>query len=462
MTSTGPGPAAERPAIDASRSEEPAVEPSDTGSSGAGRSVTGAVATARELGRTVVDRTLLSNSLRAVFSRLDVPRTVLARLLGALSVAGWVTLVLGIAALLAGRRFGWTELVTAGGALLVAFLAAVAFTVGRHPFEVTVVLSDRRVVVGQRVMAGVTVRNASARPVLPTGVELRVGAGEARFDMPALRPQGDHEEIVVIPTSRRGVIEVGPVSTVRGDPLGLMQRAVRWADVQEVYVHPRTVPLSSSAAGFLHDLEGRPTRDITSADLSFHALREYVPGDDRRYVHWRSTARAGTLMVRVFEETRRSHVVMALGLRRDDYADDEEFEIAVSSLGSLGLQMMREEKDLTAFAGDRVVPAISRGQFLDALTPIEPAGRAPSIVEMAHRITREVERATLAVLVCGPEVSPHDLRAAGAVLPLDTRVIAIRVDLDAETTVRRAGAVTVVTVGSLDELRRGFRKAELR
>src|SRR5690606_4295459 len=217
-----------------------------------------------------------------------------------------------------------------------------------------------------------------------------------------------------IPTSRRSVIQVGPVRTVRGDPLGLMRRGVVWGEPQELYVHPRTVPLSSSAAGFIHDLEGRPTRDITSADLSFHALREYVPGDDRRHVHWRTSARTGTLMVRQLEETRRSHRVVALSRNARDCGEEEELEGAVCPVGPVALAAMREDEALTTLPTHATLRAVTPGQYLDSLTRLELGDGPSGVVSMAHQVSRDVERASLVVLVCGSTVTPGDLRAAGA------------------------------------------------
>src|SRR5690606_1690719 len=117
-----------------------------------------------------------------------------------------------------------------------------------------------------------------------------------------------------------------------------------WTEHVELFVHPRTVPLHGSSSGFLKDLEGRPTKDLSSSDVSSHALREYAPGDDRRHVHWKTSARTGTLMVRQFEETRRSHLAVVLSTNAADYDDPEEFELAVSVAGSLGVQALREER----------------------------------------------------------------------------------------------------------------------
>ncbi|HLS14090.1 MAG TPA: DUF58 domain-containing protein, partial [Beutenbergiaceae bacterium] len=194
--------------------------------------------------------------------------------------------------------------------------------------------------------------------------------------------------------------------------------------------------------------------------LSFHALREYGPGDDRRYVHWRSSAKTGTLMVRQFEETRRSHMVVALSAQDRDYAESEEFELAISAVGSLGLEAIRSSKDLTAMATHEVIPSTTSRQLLDGLTRLESVSSPLTLVDLARSVTRDVLRATVVVLVCGSSVSARDIRAAGAVLPLGVRALAIQTETGVERGVSRLGSVTVLKLGALQDLPRGFRRME--
>ena len=64
--------------------------------------------------------------------------------------------------------------------------------------------------------------------------------------------------------------------------------------------------------GFAKDLEG-PTSDASPAgDIAFHALRPYQLGDDHRHIHWMSTARTGTLMVRHYVDNRRPTLAVLL------------------------------------------------------------------------------------------------------------------------------------------------------
>ena len=86
------------------------------------------------------------------------------------------------------------------------------------------------------------------------------------------------------------------------------------------------------------------TQDLSSSDVSFHALRDYVAGDDRRNIHWKTTARTGRLMVRQFEETRRAHLLIVLDLDHEAWGSDEEFEDGVSAAASLARATMSESK----------------------------------------------------------------------------------------------------------------------
>ena len=167
-------------------------------------------------------------------------------------------------------------------AAIFVLLAAIPFVVGRSPLEVEVELQPQRVVVGDRAAGQVTVRNRTGRRVLGQRLELTVGAGVAELTVPSLAGGLEHEELFVLPTHRRAIIPVGPATLIRDDPLGVLRRSAARTTPIPLFVHPRTVSLGDLGPGLLRDLEGQPTADLSPADIAFHALREYEPGDDRR------------------------------------------------------------------------------------------------------------------------------------------------------------------------------------
>lgn len=377
-----------------------------------------------------------------------------------LSPAAWAVLGVAVGALAAGYLLGWDEAVVIGWSLALLYLACWVFVIGRHPYAIGLRLSDDHVVVGTRSMGAVTVRNTGTRTALPARLEMPVGDAVATFALPGLAREAEHEELFAVPTDRRAVLTVGPVSSVRGDPFGLVRRSVVWTTPEQLYVHPRTARIGGASAGFLHDLEGLPSRELSNADLSFHALREYVPGDDRRYVHWRSSARQGSLMVRQFEESRRTHLVTGVSVSARDYADPDELELAISAAASLGLFTMRQEAELTALSQSGPLSTTSPRLFLDDLTRLDLAPGAGGVVDLARAVTRDAALATVVVLAFGSAVSAHDVRAMGAVLPSGVRVLALRCGGTGPTRVRRLGAVTALDLASLEDLPRGFRSMQ--
>ncbi|WP_170207926.1 DUF58 domain-containing protein [Rarobacter incanus] len=88
------------------------------------------------------------------------------------------------------------------------------------------------------------------------------------------------------------------------DPLGLIAVSADFADDTHLIVVPRilagpaqgTPPASPAAL-----LAAGRTRGARGAEMDDSLLREYAPGDDVRRVHWPSSARRRTLMVRTEE-----------------------------------------------------------------------------------------------------------------------------------------------------------------
>lgn len=385
-----------------------------------------------------------------------VAQTARART-GGLSGLGWAVLLTGAAALMVGRRYGWAELVVAGCVLLITFLVSVAMTVGRSSYAVDVDLADHFVTVGQRAMGRIEVRNVGRRRLLPAHIELPVGVGSASFALPSMAASAVHEEIYAIPTAQRAVVIVGPVRSVRADPLGVARRAMRWTDPVELYVHPATVSLEGTRAGLLRDLEGQATRTISDNDMSFHALREYIPGDDRRNIHWRTSARTGTLMVRQFEDTRRTHTALTVSNETRDFASDPELELAVSAFASIGLQLIRDDLELTALTSTSELRTRSPRLLLDDCSAIETTV-VPDGVDLAQRVARAVPSASMAILVTGSVPSAAALRRSASAIPAGVRTVFIQCDPGSEIGLRTQGSLSVATLGELSDLPRLLRR----
>jgi uncharacterized protein (DUF58 family) len=378
---------------------------------------------------------------------------------------GWVFLAVTVAAFPAGYLLGWVELAAIAWALTVLIAVAAAYLLGRSAYAVRLDLPVSRVVVGDRAPGGVVIENRTRRRLPGVAVEVPVGAALADFAMPALAAGESHDEIFVVPTSRRGVIVVGPVRTVRADPIGLVRRELVWSGQVPLFVHPRTIPIPSMSTGFVRDLEGSPTRDLTSSDVSFHALREYVAGDERRHIHWKSTAKTGTFMVRQFEQTRRSHLMVVLDIDQAAYPEDDAFELAVSAAGSLGTRAIRDARTVSVVVAERVpestrrrapavreLPTVTRERLLDQLCLVETDERAMRLADTAGIAADGVAGISLAFLVTGPSTGISRLRAAAAAFPLGVDVVAVVCSPEATPSLRHVGGLHVLTIGYLEDL----------
>ena len=103
---------------------------------------------------------------------------------------------------------------------------------------------------------------------------------------------------------------------------------------------PLTEASSAPGLGTATDTDLRRTLHGSTDDV---LIREYLQGDDVRRIHWRSTARAGQLMVRREERARDPLVTVLLDNRARSYggrAGEQRFEWAVSAAASLCVHLL--------------------------------------------------------------------------------------------------------------------------
>jgi hypothetical protein len=124
-----------------------------------------------------------------------------------------------------------------------------------------------------------------------------------------LRPGEAQRRRKIVRLQRRGRVTWPALRLSTGYPFGLFRRTVRIATGDETIVLPRLGRLHRGRLRRLlqhrprlfHATQ-RPRRRHPVAQTDFYGLREFRPGDSPRWIHWRTTARIGELMVREFEE----------------------------------------------------------------------------------------------------------------------------------------------------------------
>ena len=395
---------------------------------------------------------MLRGFSRAVSSRLRAMPgyEVAARWLGVLTPVGWSVSVALVAGVVASAVFGWIEGFIVAVMGLVGLAVAIASVASPSPLSVSLRMASDRIVAGQVALGRVRVLNESARRSGATLVEVTIGRGSGEFMVPPIAGNGTWNEAFSVMTKRRGVITVGPARTVRMDGLGLLRRVLEWDEPILVHVHPPTVRFSFDATGMQMDVEGVASEKLTSSDVSFHALRDYEPGDDRRSVHWPSTARYGRLIVRQFEETHRSHHMVVLDTRIDSW-DRRSFETAVSVAASLAIAGSGEARTVSMHTADEWIPTSRPVAMLDALSEMETSTRS-DFAGVVRRCVMERGGISVLSIVVGESVDDEEAARLANIAPVDVSVSVIRVVPGRARRRRKITRGVIIDCPSLEDL----------
>jgi uncharacterized protein (DUF58 family) len=272
------------------------------------------------------------------------------------------------AAALIGGLIGAAMLTSSPRAAAIARSAPARTRVG-EPTTVRITVSNRR-------------RLRGLGPLLV--VDRAPGLPDATVYVRRLRPGSSVvADVVRTPAQRGRWAEGGAVSIDARSPLGGFSRRRVWTWVDATVVHPgRAKPLR---------LTPGPTASSRSVSGSGRAgrgtevlgLRDWRRGDGAAAVHWRSSARRGTLSVLEREEPRTDDLIVALGY----CGCGEAWELTVSRAAAAAAAAFRRGSRVMLVTGSDVNTPTSLTALLDWFADVErhPAATRTQILQMTSR-----------------------------------------------------------------------------
>jgi uncharacterized protein (DUF58 family) len=159
---------------------------------------------------------------------------------------------------------------------------------------------------------------------------------------------------------RRGLYTLGPTRLRTGDPLGIYTLTIHDQHSSTILVTPPLLPLSQlkiAPGGWAGDQRRR--RGAIEWDISDAGIRDYIPGDSLRRVHWHASAHHDSLMVRLLDAATSGDWWIFVDFDSAVQAgtgQDSTLELSVILAASLAIRGLRERRRVgLALAGPELV-----------------------------------------------------------------------------------------------------------
>jgi len=316
----------------------------------------------------------------------------------------------------------------------------------------------RRAQVGQVFQEQFEIQNDSRLPRLWLEVRDRSALPNSRASRVLAMIKGRQRRLYSVRTRlvRRGVFPLGPTVLASGDPFGLFPVSRTLLPGDSLLVYPITVEVRAfpSPSGLLPGGEAlrRRTHQVTPNATS---VRKYAPGDSMNRIHWASTARRETLMVKEFELDPLAEVWIFVDAARGVQAalpytisdqpagtlwqqwavelppSTEEYTVSVAA--SLGQYFLRRGRAVGLVSWGQLLNVLSPdrggrqlGKILEALALLRAEGDLPiSALVMAE--SRHLPRGSTVILVT-PSVQEEVALAVDILLRRGLRPVAVLLD----------------------------------
>ena len=196
-------------------------------------------------------------------------------------------------------------------------------------------------------------------------------------------------------------------------PFGLIERRVTIPLDEEIVVYPRIGQLTRRWFQLQRQAsENRMGKrhDRSSQQEEYHGLRDYRSGDSPRWIHWRTSARRGELMVKEFEQQNEQELALLIDpwLPRTKVAPElrEAMEQAISFAATVCLESCRRPGRRLVLGWTGATPGICQGQasvkllheLLEQLAVLRPATEG-TLAELIDALPATALRDSLLIIV---------------------------------------------------------------
>jgi uncharacterized protein (DUF58 family) len=328
-----------------------------------------------------------------------------------LARVGWLWLLIAVLVLVLGIVKS-INLLALLGTVLVVVLLLNALVVGRRlrGLEARCRL-DELLFAGSSCRIEVLLRNPGPRPCPGVRLEMTRHDQTTAWYLDQVEAQGRPLCRGEVGLPQRGLWYWGPLTASSGQPFGLVRRRVVLGPRVRLLVLPRPRRLDRDrlrrhlrgADPYAERARRRGWRHET-AQADFHGLRPFRPGDSPRWIHWRTSARRGELMVREFEDVPGDDLVLVLAPPGANATGLADVEAVIDAAATIVWEWCRRRGDrLVLVLGGEVHDGVAgpdhARRLLGRLALLEPEDLAEPDLAALHELPATL---TVAVLCVGP------------------------------------------------------------
>lgn len=234
-----------------------------------------------------------------------------------------------------------------------------------------------------------------------------------------LSPQASVTQTYSLLVPRRGMHHIEGVKLLTRFPFGLFVKAATLPLASDLVIYPESKPVPQNLIQDLVALGHEQAVLRRGQGIGLYNLREYQYGDESRTIHWKTSARRASLIVRETEAEDQRQVTLVLPTAAPEHRQHF-FEEAVVLIASIAAYFLERDFAVRLLVGNQEIlhgtgnTQLHRILRVLALCDPTPAVASDAVPEPFFRLAEQTLRGELTILVL-PWMDPRVTEVCGGV-----------------------------------------------